>query len=43
MLDTTQKPNLDINTVTAPAGVFDGEVAGKLSPDNVIDKIGRWR
>ncbi len=27
----------------APAGVFDGEVAGKLSPDNVIDKIGRWR
>ncbi len=27
----------------APAGVFDGEVAGKLSPDSVLDRIGRWR
>lgn len=27
----------------APAGVFDGEVAGKLSPDTVLDRIGRWR
>lgn len=26
----------------APAGVFDGEVAGKLSPENVLEKIGRW-
>ncbi len=27
----------------APAGVFDGEVAGKLSPDTVLNKIGGWR
>jgi bidirectional [NiFe] hydrogenase diaphorase subunit len=27
----------------APAGVFDGEVAGKLSPVNVLERIGRWR
>ena len=27
----------------APAGVFDGEVAGKLSPDMVLEKIGRWQ
>ena len=27
----------------APAGVFDGEVTGKLSPENVLEKIGRWR
>jgi bidirectional [NiFe] hydrogenase diaphorase subunit len=26
----------------APAGVFDGEVAGKLSPGSVLEKIGRW-
>lgn len=26
----------------APAGVFDGEVAGKLKPQNVLDKLGRW-
>jgi bidirectional [NiFe] hydrogenase diaphorase subunit len=27
----------------APAGVFDGEVSGKLSTDNVLDRIGRWQ
>lgn len=27
----------------APAGVFDGEVIGKLSPDKVLEKIGRWQ
>lgn len=27
----------------APAGVFDGEVTGKLSPESVLEKIGRWR
>lgn len=27
----------------APAGVFDGEVTGKLSPATVLEKIGRWR
>ncbi len=27
----------------APAGVFDGEVAGKLSADTVLEKIGGWR
>lgn len=27
----------------APAGVFDGEVAGKLSAETVLDRIGRWR
>jgi bidirectional [NiFe] hydrogenase diaphorase subunit len=27
----------------APAGVFDGEVAGKLSSQAVIEKIGGWR
>ena len=27
----------------APAGVFDGEVTGKLSPEIVLEKIGRWR
>jgi bidirectional [NiFe] hydrogenase diaphorase subunit len=27
----------------APAGVFDGEVAGKLSQVNVLERIGRWR
>lgn len=26
----------------APAGVFDGEVAGKLSPEGVLEKLGRW-
>jgi bidirectional [NiFe] hydrogenase diaphorase subunit len=26
----------------APAGVFDGEVAGKLKPETVLDKLGRW-
>jgi hypothetical protein len=27
----------------APAGVFDGEVAGRLDPQQVLDRIGRWR
>ncbi len=27
----------------APAGVFDGEVTGKLTPDTVLDTIGRWQ
>lgn len=27
----------------APAGVFDGEVAGKLASEEVLAKIGRWR
>lgn len=27
----------------APAGVFDGEVAGKLKTNDVLDKIGRWQ
>lgn len=27
----------------APAGVFDGEVAGKLCADTVLGRIGRWR
>jgi bidirectional [NiFe] hydrogenase diaphorase subunit len=27
----------------APAGVFDGEVAGKLSSEKVLDRIERWR
>ncbi|TKB24307.1 bidirectional hydrogenase complex protein HoxE [Desulfopila sp. IMCC35006] len=27
----------------APAGVFDGEVTGKLSPEKVLEKIGRWQ
>ena len=27
----------------APAGVFDGEVTGKLSRDKVLEKIGRWQ
>jgi len=27
----------------APAGVFDGEVSGKLSADTVLEKIGGWR
>ena len=27
----------------APAGVFDGEVAGKLSSVNVLERIGGWR
>lgn len=27
----------------APAGVFDGEVVGKLNPEAVLDRIGRWR
>ncbi|MDK9708875.1 MAG: bidirectional hydrogenase complex protein HoxE [Desulforhopalus sp.] len=27
----------------APAGVFDGEVAGKLKTGDVLDKIGRWQ
>jgi bidirectional [NiFe] hydrogenase diaphorase subunit len=27
----------------APAGVFDGEVAGKLNPESVLEKIGRWK
>lgn len=27
----------------APAGVFDGEVTGKLSRDLVLEKIGRWQ
>ena len=27
----------------APAGVFDGEVAGKLSAGAVLEKIGGWR
>jgi bidirectional [NiFe] hydrogenase diaphorase subunit len=27
----------------APAGVFDGEVAGKLSPEKVLENIGRWQ
>lgn len=27
----------------APAGVFDGEVAGKLDSDKVLATIGRWR
>lgn len=26
----------------APAVVFDGEVAGKLNPPSVIEKLGRW-
>ena len=26
----------------SPAAVFDGEVAGKLTPDAVLDKLGRW-
>lgn len=26
----------------APAGVFDGEVAGRLNPQEVLDRIGRW-
>jgi bidirectional [NiFe] hydrogenase diaphorase subunit len=26
----------------APAGVFDGEVAGKQTPESVLEKIGRW-
>jgi bidirectional [NiFe] hydrogenase diaphorase subunit len=26
----------------APAGVFDGEVAGKLTPELVLEKLGRW-
>ncbi|MFZ7127244.1 MAG: bidirectional hydrogenase complex protein HoxE [Desulfobacterales bacterium] len=26
----------------APAGVFDGEVAGKLKPGTVLEKLGRW-
>lgn len=27
----------------APAGVFDGEVTGRLNPGEVLDRIGRWR
>ena len=27
----------------APAGVFDGEVAGKLSSETVLGRIGRWQ
>jgi len=27
----------------APAGVFDGEVTGRLNPAEVLDRIGRWR
>lgn len=27
----------------APAGVFDGEVTGKLCAGTVLEKIGRWR
>lgn len=27
----------------APAGVFDGEVAGRLSPAGVLERIGRWQ
>lgn len=27
----------------APAGVFDGEVTGKLSANTVLETIGRWR
>lgn len=27
----------------APAGVFDGEVTGRLSPEGVLGRIGRWR
>lgn len=27
----------------APAGVFDGEVTGKLSANTVLEKIGGWR
>lgn len=27
----------------APTGVFDGEVTGKLDPDKVLEKIGRWQ
>lgn len=26
----------------APAAVFDGDVAGKLKPDAVFEKLGRW-
>lgn len=26
----------------SPAGVFDGEVAGKLTPEAVTEKLGRW-
>jgi len=26
----------------SPAGVFDGEVAGKLTPEAVMEKLGRW-
>lgn len=26
----------------APAGVFDGVVAGKLTPEGVLEKLGRW-
>lgn len=27
----------------APAGVFDGEVAGKLTPYTVVNRLGRWQ
>ncbi len=27
----------------APAGVFDGEVSGKLNADTVLEKLERWR
>ena len=27
----------------APAGVFDGEITGKLNPEKVLEKIGRWQ
>ncbi len=27
----------------APAGVFDGEVAGKLDSEKVLERIGRWQ
>ncbi|MDR3629723.1 MAG: bidirectional hydrogenase complex protein HoxE [Desulfocapsaceae bacterium] len=27
----------------APAGVFDGEVTGKLDSEHVLERIGRWR
>ncbi|MBI5094994.1 MAG: bidirectional hydrogenase complex protein HoxE [Candidatus Hydrogenedentes bacterium] len=47
--DTTKDDNLSLLTARclgscglAPAGVFDGEVVAKLTPDLVMGRIARW-
>ena len=47
--DTTKDGNLSLLTARclgscglAPAGVFDGEVLGKLTPEKVLDRVQGW-